>query len=93
MSDFNLTIKPADEIRLKVEPAAEIKLSLSVGQGPAGAPGASAGTLLPPFNFATPITPWVINHNLRRRPLVSAFTVGKREMLQRYCISTTIKLP
>lgn len=65
------------ELNLVVQPAAQIKLALSVGQGPAGTPG---NGLLPPFNFATPLSPWVINHNLGRRPLVGAFSVGGVEM-------------
>lgn len=77
MSDFNLTIKPADEIRLKVEPAAEISLALSVGQGPSGAAGPGS---IAPFNFLTPATTWTINHNQGRRVLVGLFSVGGLEM-------------
>lgn len=68
MSDFKMVIQPP----------AQIKTTLLIGQGPAGASGGSA---LPPFQFLSPLAVWVINHNLGRRPLVGVFSVGGIEMM------------
>ncbi len=67
MSDYQITVQPAQEIGL----------ALSVGQGPAGASGPGS---IAPFNFLTPATTWTINHNQGRRVLVGLFSVGGLEM-------------
>lgn len=66
------------ELGLVIQPPPEIKTTLVIGQGPAGPSGAG---ILPPFQFLTPMSVWVINHNLNRRPLVGVFTIGGMEML------------
>jgi hypothetical protein len=75
---FNLVIQTPQPLQLVVQSPPEIKSTLVVGQGPAGASG---GASLPPFQFLTPIATWVINHNLGRRPLVGVFSVGGVEMM------------
>lgn len=77
MSDFVSTITTPTPLKLTVQPAAGIRAVLQVGQGPAGA----SGVAIPPIEFLTPISVWVINHNLGRRPLVSVFSIGGVEMM------------
>lgn len=76
MTSLNLVIQTPQPLQLIVQPPAEIKSTLTVGQGPAGASGAS----VPPFQFLSPQDTWVINHNIGRRPLVGVFSVGGVEM-------------
>lgn len=45
-------------------------------QGPPGPSGLGA----PPFYFLTPSTQWTVNHNLGRKPIVAAYSVGGVEM-------------
>lgn len=77
-TNLKLIIQPPPVLRATVTPPAEFKTTLQVGQGPAGPSGAG---VLPPFQFLTPMSVWVINHNLNRRPLVGVFTIGGMEML------------
>ena len=69
---------PQPELKLIVQPPAEFKTTLQVGQGPAGPSG---GGTLPPFYFLTALDIWIINHNLGRRPNTSVYSVGGVEML------------
>ncbi|MEI9964364.1 MAG: hypothetical protein WDM92_06330 [Caulobacteraceae bacterium] len=48
--------------------------------GPPGPPGTGGGVADFIFTQAFPATPWVVNHNLGRKPLVAVLDVGGNEV-------------
>lgn len=65
------------ELRTVVQPPAQIKAVLVVGQGPAGPAGGTANEYT--HSQPTPSAVWVINHNLGRRVTVTPKTTGGAE--------------
>lgn len=56
-----------------LQPAPVLHTVLTVGQGPQGAPGATAGDKHYQHTQGTPQAVWSITHNLNKRPSVTAF--------------------
>lgn len=67
----------AEKVERVVASRSQVVNVVSCGsQGPRGASSGSTE----PFYFMTPLSTWVVNHNLGRRPVVSVFSVGGVEM-------------
>ena len=68
-------------LKLIIQPPAEFKTTLQVGQGPAGKDGRDGtGDSHYSHNQANPDTVWVIDHNLGKYPSVICFDSANDEI-------------
>lgn len=64
------------EIAIEIETVPAFDLVLEVGQGPSGPPGSGGGGSAFRFIQGSPLSEWIINHNLGIEPQVEVMSPG-----------------
>lgn len=59
----------------------QINLAAVVVSGGGGGSGPGSGVQVSQYNFLSPLSQWVVNHNRNRNVVIQVFTVGGLEIL------------
>lgn len=76
MDEISTVIQLAPSIETELAPPSTIETTLSIGQGPAGPPGATSGDKNTAWTQSSAASVWTIAHNLGKYPSVTVKDSG-----------------